>query len=257
MINIKIDTHVHTVHSLHAFSTLNENIFMAEKNNLDGMVITDHFGPYFSEGNLFQSYAGITNIRNVRRSILNLEVFSGVEIDIVDKFGHLAYFDTFFNFNKEKSILDLLTSKCEVIIASYHYFDDWKLSNDECTKMLINVLKNPQVHILGHCDRIPYGFDLDEVIKTAKEFNKAIELNCGSMDKSLTTRNFTKALLQKCKKEGVYISVGSDAHYCSQVGNFSNAKQLLFEVGFPENLIINRSIESFKKFIELHTRSSE
>lgn len=255
MVDIKIDTHVHTVHSTHAFSTLKEDIYMAEMSNLDGIVITDHFGPYFSEGNLFQSYAGITNIRNVSKDISNMKVFSGVEIDIVDKYGHLAYFDTYFNFNKNRTVLDLLTSKCEVVIASYHFFDDWNLSSDQCTNMLVNVLENSRVHILGHCDRIPYKFNLDEVIKTAQKSNKAIELNCGSIDKNLNTKDFIKVLLKKCKKENVYISIGSDAHYCSQVGNFGKIKKILLDEDFPEELIINKSLESFNQFIELHSRS--
>ena len=33
MVDIKIDTHVHTVHSTHAFSTLKEDSYMAEMSN--------------------------------------------------------------------------------------------------------------------------------------------------------------------------------------------------------------------------------
>ena len=61
--------------------------------------------------------------------------------------------------------------------------------------------------------------------------------------------------MKKCKKENVYISIGSDAHYCSQVGNFGKIKKILLDEDFPEELIINKSLESFNQFIELHSRS--
>ena len=42
--NLRIDTHTHTVLSGHAHSTLLENLLFAKKKGLEGIVVTDHSG---------------------------------------------------------------------------------------------------------------------------------------------------------------------------------------------------------------------
>ena len=41
--------------------------------------------------------------------------------------------------------------------------------------------------------------------------------------------------------------VNSDAHTPYAVGNLNEAKALLSEVDFPEELVVNRSVEAFKE----------
>ena len=43
--------------------------------------------------------------------------------------------------------------------------------------------------------------------------------------------------------------VNSDAHDPDQVGIFSLARQLLEEIGFDEDLILNNDVEKVKKFL--------
>lgn len=47
------------------------------------------------------------------------------------------------------------------------------------------------------------------------------------------------------------IILGSDAHYMTSVGDFTNVQKLLDEVQMPDELIINTDTEAFKKFISL------
>lgn len=56
-------------------------------------------------------------------------------------------------------------------------------------------------------------------------------------------------MLNLCSRYGVHIIINSDAHDPSCVGDFSEADKLLNEVGFDNELILNTSIDKFKKFI--------
>lgn len=120
---IKVDTHVHCISSKHAYSTIEEIHTRGLAKGLEAIAITDHFGPRYTSENLFSDFASITNIRNIAKFYTDLKIISGAEIDIVDKEGNLAFFDSFFDFDSKQSILDKLFSKIDLVIASYHQFD--------------------------------------------------------------------------------------------------------------------------------------
>lgn len=249
MFEIKVDTHVHSINSVHAYSTINEITEVAQKKDLEAVVITDHFGPHFLSSSLFQMYAGITNIRNMPSTINKIEVLNGAEVDIIDKYGNLAFFDSYFPFEEHLSVLELLYKKTAFFIASFHNLDGFKLTGLETTKMLVSVLGNPYVDVLGHCDRINTKFDEIEVIKEAKWRNKVIEFNCHSFNQKDFSREKLRKLALLCAQEGVKISVGSDAHFATQVGDFGKMINFFQEIDFPEKLIINKTKEDFKKHI--------
>ncbi|MCO4491182.1 putative phosphatase YcdX [Streptococcus infantarius subsp. infantarius] len=246
---IKVDTHVHCISSKHAYSTIEEIHTRGLAKGLEAIAITDHFGPRYTSENLFSDFASITNIRNIAKFYTDLKIISGAEIDIVDKEGNLAFFDSFFDFDSKQSILDRLFSKIDLVIASYHQFDSKNYSYEDLTEMLLNVLKNKNVHILGHIDRIEANYDIEEVIYKASLYKKAIEIN----EYSFFSKNFSidkmKKIINLCKKYKAYISIGTDAHIAKQVGDFSNATKLLKELEFPYELIINRNLCSLNNFL--------
>ena len=45
------------------------------------------------------------------------------------------------------------------------------------------------------------------------------------------------------------IVMGSDAHVDTDVGRHDEALQLLEEMNFPERLVVNRSVEELKKYV--------
>lgn len=58
-------------------------------------------------------------------------------------------------------------------------------------------------------------------------------------------------IIEEVKSANGYISVGSDAHYCSQVGDFEHALKLLEAQKFPEEKIINSSLMLTSSFLEI------
>ena len=53
-------------------------------------------------------------------------------------------------------------------------------------------------------------------------------------------------MLKLCMEYRVPIVIGSDAHVDTDVGRHDEAHALLEELRFPEELIINRSVEALK-----------
>lgn len=248
---IKVDTHIHTIHSKHAYSTLNEIVSEGIKRGLEGIIITEHFGPMYSGQNTFDYYAGITNIRNISNYIKDLKIINGVEIDIVSKYGDLAFENEYFDFDKKDTIANKLFSKVNFVIASYHNFDMENNNDIDITETLLRVIENKNVHVLGHIDRIQKKYNIEEIVKYAKKYNKAIEVNELSLKKDSSINKIVE-ILKLCKKYNVNISIGSDAHISSQVGDFSKSVELLKKINFPENLIINKNLDSLTRFLNFH-----
>ena len=56
-------------------------------------------------------------------------------------------------------------------------------------------------------------------------------------------------LLEYCCKYRTHILISSDAHICFDVGNHDFARKLLEELAFPEDLIVNTSLEKLASFL--------
>lgn len=52
-------------------------------------------------------------------------------------------------------------------------------------------------------------------------------------------------------KNGCYVIVDSDAHFCDKIGAFKKAEALLKDIDFPEELIVNADLERFENFLRL------
>ena len=92
MYQVKVDPHTHTLYSGHAFSTIGENAAEAARLGLDGIGMTDHFGimtPRKADGNL--DFGPLLNNEALPPNVYGVRVLQGVEIDIMDFHGELAF----------------------------------------------------------------------------------------------------------------------------------------------------------------------
>ena len=85
-VNVQVDTHTHSVASLHAYSTISELVNGAEQNGLKGFVLTEH-GPALQGGLTHPYYFG--NLQVIPREIRGITLFRGVELNIMDGEGGL------------------------------------------------------------------------------------------------------------------------------------------------------------------------
>ncbi|MBQ9518530.1 MAG: phosphatase [Firmicutes bacterium] len=230
-----LDIHTHTVAGGHAYSTIKENVDYAQKIGLSLLGISEHAPAMpHSTHEFFFSNLGI-----LPRKFGDLDVMFGVELNIMDYDG---------NVDLKKWALE----RTDYAIASLHPPCVRPGSAEENTAALLGAIKNPFVNIIGHpCDP-RYPFDIPAVVKAAAENNVLLEINNASYGANNGRRggeDITVQMLLECKKRGLPVILGSDAHFYSAVGNFSNTLPLLERAEMPKELVINRSVDKLLEFI--------
>lgn len=232
-----IDIHTHSVLSLHAFSSLTENIEQAHKIGLKVYGISEH--QYDNVGVGAHFYAS-NNTRVFPDYYEGMRVLKGIELNILD--GH---------FDADKIRIEEL----DYCIASMHgYVYSSKHTSKENTDNYIMACNTDYIKIIGHMDSSVYPCDYEAVILEAIKNNKLIELNNASLDPRGCrpgARENDKKILSLCAKHNCPIVVNSDAHIKYDVGNMESAFALLEEVNFPDELVVNYDLDLLNKYIKL------
>ena len=86
----------------------------------------------------------------------------------------------------------------------------------------------------------------------AKEYGKVLELNNHSLDPDCNRENAVEndtVMLNLCKKYQVPVVMDSDAHFDLLIGEFDLARELLTKLDFPEELVLNRSADAIKEYV--------
>lgn len=232
---IEVDTHTHTTASCHAYSTLKENADAARRLGLRGIALTDHT-PAVPGGS-----APLFIISSVMRFLPEYDegvrIIKGMETNIIDSEGN-------FDADNEKYIKYI-----EWGIASMHNGVSPFGAQAENTAAYINVLRNPYINALGHIGDQRFPIYKEDVVKEAGRLNKIIEINNHSFESRAGSARNCAEIARLCKKHDVKIAVSSDAHSCYNVGRFDSALAMLKEIDFPEELVINSSLEKFLDYI--------
>jgi len=229
---ILTDLHTHTNRSSHAYSTIYENVMQAAKMGLELIAITDHAPA--SRGGISLNHFEYLPVF-IPRVVEGVTVLRGIEVNILDETGTIG-------------IADELLDKLDIVIAACHE-SVFEPTAEQVLKTYISVINNPRVDIIGHLDRNDLS-DLDEIIKLAIAQNKLVEINNLSFQNRKPVRiENCKTLMQKCLEYGAKIVVNSDAHFCTQVGEFTEIIAYLENLGYPEDLIINRNKATLFEFL--------
>ena len=240
--DIIADMHTHTIFSEHAYSTMEENIQYALKNNLKYIAITDH---YYNDGTSIHKKNETTRIEymenNINPYLNKIQIIGSAEFNLNQEI---------YDFEKISKLkwrpiglhswfIDIPNSSLETIYEKFndatkdnkhncfvhierelHKLENKKYANDYCGKDI-------QLWLKSICD-------------LAKKKDIYLELNessiisneCGGIDR-------IKYWLKYAKENKNLISLGSDSHFCRRVGNFTNAIELLNEIDYPKELILN------------------
>lgn len=248
MYQIEVDPHTHSLISLHAYSTVEEYARHAAETGLRGFAVTDHCSLAMAQRE--NSVEAIQNQQVLPDVICGVRVWKGVEIDIVDYEGHLAFENVPDRFRPGATGAEVLLPTRDVVIASVHTpfdRDEDRENVEKNTRMYCAVLENPYVNILGHTGRSGHPYELRPVLETAKRLHKMIEINSSSLGHyAERSGKACRSIAQACRDWGVKITVSSDAHSAFQVGEFRAAVEMLESMGFPQELIANRTVESFE-----------
>lgn len=223
--NFVVDVHTHTIVSGHAYTTLLENVKEASRKGIEVLGTTEH-GPTMPGGpHIF--YFG--NITVIPRTINGVTILRGSEANIIDYDGNI-------------DIPERFQKNLDIMIASLHEPCIEPGSREENTRALLNVMDNPNIHIIGHPGNPAFPIDEEKVLKKAKEKDILIELNNSSFVSSRKGSDVNCIRIAKlCKEMGVKVIAGSDAHTCFHIGEFSEVIKVLKEVNMPDELIVNRN----------------
>ncbi|MDR2445226.1 MAG: phosphatase [Spirochaetaceae bacterium] len=229
---IEIDTHTHSIASLHAYSTIDELVYGAEKHGLRGFVLTEH-GPALHGGLPHPYYFG--NLQVLPHEIRGIKLFRGVELNIMDENGGL---DLPVKYLK---ILDF-------VMAGLHEACFTPASKDKNTRAMLAAIENPFVDCISHPGNPAYPVDYEKVVKAATRCGKALEINNSSFKVRKGSDENCKTIARLAKAYGCLTSCGSDAHYREDVGRFDAAQAVIEEAGIGGKQLINSTLEDFTEF---------
>ena len=224
---IVADLHTHTVASTHAYSTVAEMARGAKARGLIAIAITDH-GPDMTDAPHEWHFS---NLDLIPRQIEGVTVIRGIEFDITAPAGGI-------NVMSNKSLRPI-----EFALASFHECLFPPADKTIHTQALEAILYNPYVNAFGHLGNANFPFDHEYIISRCNEHGKIVEINNASLNIRKGSRENCADIARLCKKYEVPIAVDSDSHICYRVGHVEGALEMLEEVGFPEELVINSSVE--------------
>lgn len=239
---MKIDLHTHTVISGHAYSTLQENVLAARNAGLSALAVTDH-GPAMP-GVLGDAYSVVNMRLSVPEYLEGIRIIRGFEANIIDYDGKTDLPKTF-------------APSVEFILGSLHEICIVPRGKKENTEALLNAMATGLVDAIGHPDSAGFPLDYGLLAEGAKAYKVALEVNNNSLKGRVRgdCGAAIEEMLHHAKRVGgVYVSVGSDSHFFTTIGEMDLASRLLKEVAYPTELIISNSLERFQEFLEIRSQ---
>lgn len=147
-------------------------------------------------------YRKIEEVKKINQKLEGIRVLCGTEVDILSE-GELDYSDK-------------VLKELDFVIAAIH--SGFKQSKTQLTKRIISACKNKYVNMIAHPTGILWGvrdayeIDLDEILKVARDYKVALEINCYPQRLDLNDLSVMRA-----KAEGVKLFLGTDAHDIGQL----------------------------------------
>lgn len=233
------DLHTHTLANQHAFSTIFENLIIAKEKGLQIIAMTDH-GPNFPDSpHRFHYQNEVTAIPHFTRGLVLLK---GMEANFLE--------------DGTTDCPPALFPKLDLVIGNCHrHVTPVGLGEEANKRIITSVIEKGLVDIISHPADPTFPKDYEAIVKCAVEHNVALEINSSS-GKNSRHGSFPCCveLAKVAKKHGAWLSIGSDAHYCEDVGNFKQSLEILKEAGIsPDDPhIINNSPLAILKLLLSH-----
>jgi DNA polymerase (family 10) len=201
---IRGDLHCHT-NATDGHHTIEALVTAAERRGYQYVAVTDHSLSTRVAGGLTADELGahVKKIRAVQARHPRITVLAGSECDILPD-GSLDY-------------PDRVLAELDLVIGSVH--TAFKQSRAEMTRRICRALAHPRVHVLGHPtgrligERDPYAVDMDEVLRTARRHDKAVEINAYPDRLDLNDVHARRA-----HELDVLVAVSTDTHMLDHLG---------------------------------------
>jgi histidinol phosphatase-like PHP family hydrolase len=140
-------------------------------------------------------------------------------------------------------------TKLDIVLGSFHSVLRRK---EDQTLRYLAAIRNRNIQILGHPRGRIYNYrlglkaDWARIFAEARKLNKAVEIDCYPDRQDLNL-----ALLKIARKEGVRISLGTDAHHSWQLYFIELGLAAALKARIPPERIVNfMSILQFKQWVK-------
>lgn len=235
MITPKLDIHTHSIVSGHAFSTLQEMAKTASEKGLELLGVTEHAPSIPGTCSLIY----FRNLHVVPRKMYGIELLLGSELNITDYKGSI---------DMDENHLKML----DVRIAGIHSLCYTPGSIEQNTQAIIGAISNSYIDIISHPGDGTVPLLYEPIVLAAKKYGTLLEINNSSLN-PLRHKECAKynnlQILHLCKKYEVPVILGSDAHISFDIARYDFIPELLQISEFPDKLIINDKIDTFRKII--------
>ena len=199
--DLRGEVHMHTIET-DGKCTIEEMAEAAKERGYQYIAITDHSKNLAFANGLDDKRAvqHIARIRAANEQIKGITVMAGIEVDILA--------------DGELDLSDSVLQQMDVVVASVH--SAFNQEPQQMTDRLLRALSNQNVSILGHptgrllLRRDAYPFDMEAVLKAARENKVAMELNAYPDRLDLNDVH-----LRMARDRGVKIVINTDAHHTS------------------------------------------
>lgn len=228
--------HLHTKES-DGLNTLEEMAGTCRSLGFSYMGVSDHSQSAHYANGLKEDgiKAQRKEIDRLNKKYPDFYIFHGIESDILEN-GQLDY------------PVKILKS-FDFVIASIH--SRFEMKKEEMTKRICTALKNPYTTWLGHptgrilLGRKGYDFDMDAVLKVAKQEKKGIELNANPYRLDLDWKN-----LQKAKSLQIPIGIFPDAHSVKGIQDISYGVMMARKAGLsPKDISNTKQLSEMQKWL--------
>ncbi|WP_019001371.1 PHP domain-containing protein [Succinimonas amylolytica] len=220
------DLHSHTLASTHAYSTIYENTLTAREKGLKILAMTDH-GPQLADS------ADILHFKNSVKAIP--DTVNGVIV--------LKGMEANFLPGGKTDCPPRVYRSLDLVLCGFHRGAMESQDRDANTDIVLKAIQSGSIDVVAHPGDPNYPKDLEAIVRCAAEYGVAIEINAASGAGSRVGSNeFCLETARLCKKYHTTVSVGSDSHFMSNIGNLRHAIDIINEAGIPEELIINTSV---------------
>lgn len=224
---IEVDLHTHTVASGHAYSTLSENALAASRRGIKLLGMTDHAPSMPGAPHLYH----FGNLAIIPEELYGVRILPGVEANIISHDGEL-------------DMPTLYLSRMKLVLVGLHVICYPGGTSEQNTQAYIKAMENPFTDMMVHPGRPDFELDLERVAHMSAKLNIPVEINNSTLakDKSGAWGNCRHFARYMAQYKGPVI-LGSDAHFWDRVGDFSQALELVNEVGIFEHQVLNTSSE--------------
>ncbi|XOA43110.1 MAG: PHP domain-containing protein [Candidatus Nealsonbacteria bacterium] len=223
---LRVDLHIHSIASGHAFNTIFELSYFAGQKGVEMIGVTDH-GPSM-KGAPHIGYFEM--MKKIPRELNGVKIITGCEANIINLEGDI----------------DLpieVQEQLDLVIVGLHERTPFpkKTTLLENTQAIINAIKKNRVHIISHPYRLEFPVDIEKIFAVAKEKGVLLEVNLSLLNRCAASKELLDQVRLIVERADFYkekIIVATDAHIANEIGDDSILKSVGLKI--PDELILGK-----------------